>query len=84
MSTETFIYVPWQNQDGKGQDLCRAAQVEPDRVLNTKATIGEWRSWELRSDAEGNAVMVVTEQSAGWDDEEWNEAMRIKNGQPKS
>jgi hypothetical protein len=74
VSTETFIYVPL------GQADERVTQVEP-KVIHTEATIGEWRSWGINKDGE----MVVTEQSAGWDDEEWNEAMRIKNGaEPKS
>jgi hypothetical protein len=73
MSIETFIYVPLDKADE------RVAQVEP-KILYTHAEIGEWRSWGFNKDGE----MVVTEQSAGWDDESWNEAMRIRNGQPKS
>ena len=81
MPSEDFAYVPWQNQDGKGQDLCAAAQkvTIPVAVINTVATIGEWRSWYLQSDAEGHAIRVESGRSAGWDDEWWNEQMRIKN-----
>jgi hypothetical protein len=71
---ENFIYVPLDKADE------RVAQNVPMAVINTVATIGEWRSWYVSCDAEGNSILIEDGHSEGWDQEWWNEQMRIKNG----